>query len=92
MQPSGSPTEAYAPMIDGFNPPGRKKFISEASTKGVGPNGPSPTRALSLIAGQSTPRNLAKPTATAAIVPVCTTNSWVHPKRNAAPGPNASRR
>src|SRR3974390_2063985 len=35
-----APNEEYAPMIDGFRPPGRKKFISEASTKGSGPSGP----------------------------------------------------
>src|SRR3954468_15479358 len=32
---------AYAPMMEGFNPPGRKKFIREASTKGV-PLGETP--------------------------------------------------
>ena len=38
-------------------------------------------------AGHRTPRYFAKATATAAIVPVCTTRNRVQPKRNPASGP-----
>src|SRR5579885_2494163 len=37
-QPAGSPASPYAVAIEGLIPPGRKKFIRDASTKGNGPN------------------------------------------------------
>lgn len=56
------------------------------------PTPPAPNHTRDPINGHITPRNRAKATATAAIVPVWITSKSVHPNRNAHIPPYASRR